>query len=177
MDTSTLANAFLESVRFRFEAIKKLGDGALVQTQDHDLWWSPDAESNSVAVTVKHLHGNTLSRWTDFLTTDGDKNRNRDAEFEANAALDRAELLRRWEEGWEALFGALAALRPEDLTREVTIRGQKLGVVDAIHRQLAHYSYHVGQMVFVAKHRAGDKWQTLSIARGQSGHYKPTTRD
>ena len=177
MNAQPLADLFLESARYRFEAMKKQGDGVLAQTRDEDLGWSPDPESNSIAVTVKHLHGNMTSRWTDFLTTDGEKNRNRDAEFETDATLDRKEIVRRWEEGWRVLFEAIDSLTPQDLTSTVRIREQPLSVVDAIHRQLTHYAYHIGQMVYVAKHRAGSNWLTLSIARGQSSEYRPTRKE
>lgn len=177
MDTKSIAELFLESTCFRFESLKKLGDGALAQVDGEDLTWAPDTESNSIAVTVKHLHGNMLSRWTDFLTTDGEKNRDRDGEFEAEGTIDKTELLRRWEEGWRVLLDTLNSLRVEDLTKNVTIRGQELNVIDAIQRQLAHYAYHVGQIVLIAKHRAGARWQSLSIARGQSGEYRPMKRD
>jgi hypothetical protein len=125
---------------------------------------------------VKHLHGNMLSRWTDFLTTDGEKNRDRDAEFEP-APVSREEVLRQWEEGWQTVFAAIHGLSESDLGAEVKIRGQALNVVDAIHRQLSHYSYHVGQMVFLARMRVGRDWQSLSIPRGKSGEYRPAKRD
>lgn len=176
MAATTLAAAYLESVLHRFDAIKHLGDAALVQLRHEDFAWSPDSESNSIAVTIRHLHGNMMSRWTDFLTTDGEKNRDRDAEFETTP-ITRDEVLRRWEEGWSTLFGALRALRDDDLTAHVVIRGQELTVIDAIHRQIAHYAYHVGQIVYIAKYRTGPAWKTLSIPRGQSRAYRPTTRD
>lgn len=177
METTSIAELFLESTRFRFESLKTLGDGALAQVNGEDLAWALDPESNSIAVTVKHLYGNMLSRWTDFLTTDGEKNRDRDGEFEAEAAIDKAALLERWEEGWRVLLDTLSSLRAEDLTKDVTIRGQGLNVIDAIQRQLAHYAYHVGQIVLIAKHRAGARWQSLSIPKGQSTQYRPAKRD
>lgn len=176
MDSPSIGDLFLESVRFRFEALKKLGDGAFAQVGAEDLAWALDAESNSIAVNVKHLHGNMMSRWTDFLTTDGEKDRDRDGEFEA-ATIEKAEILKQWEEGWRVLLDSLNSLRPEDLMKNVTIRGQELNVIDAIHRQLAHYAYHVGQIVLIAKYRAGARWQSLSIPRGQSTQYRPAKRD
>ena len=177
MDSPTIAASFLESARYRFRSIKDLGDKALAQVSDADLLWSPDGESNSIAVIVQHLHGNMMSRWTDFLTTDGEKNRDRDGEFVAQASTTRTDILARWEQGWQCLFRTLESLRPEDLAKEVAIRGQKLGVIDAIHRQIAHYGYHVGQIVYIAKHLRGEGWQTLSIARNRSGEYRPARRD
>lgn len=176
-DREAAAWVFLESVRFRFNGIKHLGDGALAQLDDADLAWAPHEEANSIAVIVQHLHGNMISRWTDFLTTDGEKNRDRDAEFVPPAKLDRGELLRLWEDGWRAVLGAVGDLGPEDLIKNVTIRGQSLTVIDAIHRQLAHYAYHVGQMVQIGKFRKGTAWRSLSIPRGQSQGYTPKQRD
>lgn len=172
-----LAAAYLDSVLKRFENLKELGDGALAQLDDEDVRFAPDPEVNSIGVTVQHLHGNMLSRWTDFLTTDGDKpTRDRDGEFE-DRSLDAAGAVALWEEGWACTLGALRALGPEDLLKTVTIRGMPLEVLDAIHRQIAHYGYHVGQMVQLAKWRRGASWKTLSIARGQSGRYVPSARD
>lgn len=175
---STIGNLFLESIQFRFQGIKELGDKALAQLDDDDLNRSPGVESNSIAVIVRHMHGNMLSRWTDFLTTDGDKPwRDRDGEFEPETR-DTAETVRKnWEAGWNCVFDAIAALTPDDLLKEVVIRGQSLGVIDAIERQVAHYGYHTGQIVYLARMwRAGD-WQTLSIPRGASKAYTPKKRD
>lgn len=173
----TLAREFLESILKRFENLKELGDGALAQLNDEDVVYAPDPETNSIAVTVQHVHGNMLSRWTDFLTSDGDKPwRDRDGEFEARGlGVEATRGL--WEEGWACTLGTLRSLRPDDLLREVTIRGQPLTVLDAIHRQIAHYGYHIGQIVLLAKHRRGAEWKTLSIARGASGQYVPRPRD
>lgn len=175
--SNALANEFLDSAIKRFENLKDLGDGALAQLSDDDIRYAPDPETNSIAVTVQHLHGNMLSRWTDFLTTDGDKPwRARDAEFE-DQHWDKAAVIQRWEAGWACTLTALRGLAPGDLTRTVTIRGMPLTVLDAIHRQIAHYGYHIGQIVQLAKHRRGPAWKTLSIARGASGIYVPTSRD
>jgi Protein of unknown function (DUF1572) len=129
---------------------------------------SAPPESNSIAIIVKHLYGNMRSRWTDFLTSDGEKpDRNRDTEFEFPAAT-RAQLTAQWEAGWKFVFSALASLTDADLAREVLIRNERHSVMQAINRQVAHYSYHVGQIVFLAKHFAGDRWTTLTIPRGKS---------
>lgn len=174
---SEVASAYLESAVKRFENLKELGDGALRQLGDDDVRFTPDPETNSVAVIVQHLHGNMLSRWSEFLTTDGDKPwRERDAEFE-DQAWDHATVVAKWEEGWQCTLDTLRALQPEDVLKTVTIRGMPLSVLDAINRQIAHYGYHVGQLVQLAKMRKGTAWQTLSIARGQSGKYVPRARD
>jgi len=156
---------FLRSARARLESLKTLGDQALGRLEDAELTKTLDPESNSVAVLVQHIAGNMRSRWTDFLTTDGEKpDRNRDGEFEP-ALTARAPLLQRWEEGWRILFAALDALKPEDLTRTVLIRGEELTVVDAINRQLVHYGQHVGQVLYLAKHYKWQSWKSLSVPR------------
>ena len=173
MDAShALGAAFLESALFQFRFIKSLGDGALAQVSDADVAWSPDLETNSIALIVKHLHGNMLSRWTDFLTTDGEKeSRDRDGEFVGTLSL--GETVRLWEAGWLVTMGALEPLQPSQLLQIVRIRAKEHTVLDAMHRQIAHYGYHVGQIVQLAKMRRGAEWRTLSIARGQSLAYKP----
>jgi Protein of unknown function (DUF1572) len=151
---------------FRF--YKRLGDGALAQAPDEGLFAVLDPESNSIAVIVKHLEGNMRSRWKDFLTTDGEKpDRDRDAEFEAPPKT-RAEVLALWESGWELVFRELDRVTDPDLAKTIYIRGEGHSVMQAIHRQLAHYAYHVGQMVFLAKHFAGQDWKALTIPRGKS---------
>jgi hypothetical protein len=162
---------FLGSVRKRFAEYKALGEKAMAQLQDEDWNWRPNEASNSIGLIILHLHGNMLSRWTNFLTEDGEKPwRQRDAEFEAqNLKPDHIRTL--WEAGWTALFEALYGLQPEDLSRTITIRNQPLNVADAINRQLAHYSYHVGQIVSIGKWRRDNEWQTLSIAKGHSQQY------
>lgn len=160
-----LADHFLHDSIARFEGIKLLGDKALAQATDDDLFWSPHEESNSIAIIVQHVSGNMKSRWSDFWQSDGEKaGRNRDAEFETQART-REELLELWEQGWGIMFGTLRSLRPDDLERTVTIRGEAHTALQAIHRQVAHYAYHVGQMVHMAKQRRGTSWQTLSIPR------------
>jgi len=151
-----------------FHYYKHLGERAIAQAPDEALSITLDAESNSIAIIVKHLYGNMRSRWTDFLATDGEKpDRNRDTEFESPAAT-REQLTAQWEAGWKHLFDALAALTDADLGRKVLIRSEPHSVMQAINRQVAHYSYHVGQIVFLSKHFAPDRWTALTIPRGQS---------
>ncbi|MBZ5501668.1 MAG: DUF1572 domain-containing protein [Acidobacteriia bacterium] len=150
---------------------KKLGERAMAQAPDAALTTTMDAESNSIAIIVKHLAGNMRSRWTDFLTADGEKpDRNRDTEFEA-APQTRAEILEMWEAGWKRVFDALAPLTDADLARTVRIRNEAHSVMQAIHRQVTHYAYHVGQIVYLAKYFAGERWASLSIPRGKSAEY------
>ena len=152
----------------RLITYKKLGEKAIAQVYDSGLTRSPGPESNSIAVIVKHLAGNMRSRWTGFLTTDGEKpNRDRDGEFEVADGLTREELLAWWDDGWAICLEALRALTPADLTRTVTIRGQPLTALEAINRQVMHYAYHVGQLVYVARHLAGPSWKSLSIPRSR----------
>jgi hypothetical protein len=154
-----------------FRYYKKLGDGAIAQCPDGKLAETLDAESNSIAVLVKHLAGNMRSRWTDFLVSDGEKpDRDRDAEFEA-PPRSRVEIVALWESGWGALFSALEPLGDADSARIVTIRGERHSVMQAVNRQIAHYAYHVGQIVFLAKHFAGPAWKSLSIPRRQSAAF------
>ena len=154
---------------FRYN--KRIGDGAIAQAPDASLAATLDPESNSIATIVKHLSGNMRSRWTDFLTSDGEKpDRNRDAEFEAPPQT-RAEVVALWESGWQCTLDALAALTDDNLTQTIYIRTEPHSVMQAITRQLAHCSYHVGQIVFLAKHFAGEKWTTLSVPRGRSSDF------
>jgi hypothetical protein len=160
-----------------FRNNKRLGERAIEQLPDEELFVAIDAESNSVAVIVKHLAGNMRSRWTDFLTTDGEKpGRDRDSEFVIDENTSRADVLGWWEEGWRVVFESIEPLRPEDLLRRVSIRGEPHTVVEAINRQMAHYAQHVGQIVFLAKHLRSSGWQTLSIARGQSSAFNEPLR-
>ena len=154
-----------------FRYYKKLGERAIAQCPDEGLFAVLDVESNSIAIVVKHMVGNMRSRWTDFLTNDGEKpDRNRDTEFEDPAAT-RAELMELWERGWRLVFGALEPLTDADLMRTITIRTEPHSVMQAINRQVAHYSYHVGQIVYLARHFAGDKWQSLTIPKKKSGEF------
>jgi len=150
---------------------KRLTDRALAQVSDDALFATLDAESNSIAIIVKHLAGNMRSRWTDFLTSDGEKpDRDRDSEFEA-PPKSRDELLELWETGWRITFEALAPLTDADLTRTVYIRGEAHSVMQTIHRQVAHYSYHIGQIVYLSKHFAGPDWNALTIPRRKSAEF------
>jgi hypothetical protein len=154
-----------------FNYYKKLGDRAMAQCPDAGLFATLDAESNSIAIIVKHMSGNMRSRWTDFLTTDGEKpDRHRDIEFE-EPPKTRAELIEMWDRGWKYLFDALTPLSDADLVRTITIRTEPHSVMQAINRQVAHYSYHVGQIVFLAKHAAANNWQALTVPRGQSKQF------
>jgi len=156
-----------------FRYYKKLGERAMQQCPDEALCATLDGESNSIAIIVKHMSGNMRSRWTNFLTSDGEKpDRNRDSEFEASPKT-RAEILALWEQGWNYLFDALTSLTDADLTRTVTIRTEPHSVTQAINRQIAHYSYHVGQITFVAKHFAAQsgKWTALTVPRNKSADF------
>ncbi len=162
---------YLSSVTKQFEYYKSLGEKTFSQVSDPQLLYQYNAESNSIAIIVKHLWGNMLSRWTDFLKSDGEKEwRRRDAEFE-NDIKTREELIEKWNEGWKCLFNAITPLSESDLSREIYIRNQGHSVVEAINRQLAHYSYHIGQIVFLGKMFASEKWDSLSIPRGSFGAY------
>jgi hypothetical protein len=168
-----LAAHYLEEARRQFRGHKHMGEGAMAQLRDEEFFVTLDPESNSVAILVKHLAGNMRSRFTDFLTTDGEKpDRFRDQEFELNPATTRADVMKWWEEGWSLVFAAIDGLRPEDITRTVTVRGEPHTVLQAINRQIAHYAQHIGQMVFLAKHLRASDWKTLSIPRGRSEDYK-----
>lgn len=163
-----MTDNYLESVRKQFEYYKMLGDKTFLQVADDKLFWQYNANSNSIATIVKHLWGNMLSRWTDFLTSDGEKEfRDRDAEFE-NDVKSREELLNKWNEGWACLFNALNSLTPADLHKIVYIRNQGHTVTEAINRQLAHYPYHIGQIVYLGKMLAENDWVSLSIPKGNS---------
>ena len=160
---------YLDEAFRSLRGIKRLADTAMAQLSDEQFFATPDAESNSVAIIVKHMTGNMRSRFTDFLTTDSEKpDRNRDQEFIVAASASRAEILAAWEEYWQLVLDTIKSLSPEDLTRQVTIRGEPHSVLQAINRQVVHYSHHVGQIVFLAKHWKGAEWKTLSIPRGQS---------
>ena len=166
-----MANDYLESVKKQFEYYKMLGDKTFSQLEDEKLFWQYHNDSNSIATIVKHLWGNMLSRWTDLLTTDGEKEwRNRDSEFE-NDILTRQELIDKWEEGWKCLFHTINTLASDDLEKEIYIRNQGHSVTEAINRQLAHYPYHIGQIVFIGKMICENNWTSLSIPKGNSNAY------
>jgi hypothetical protein len=174
--TSDLAAHYLEEVRRQFRGHKRMGEGALAQLSDEDFFVTLDAESNSVAILVKHIAGNMRSRFTDFLTTDGEKpDRFRDREFEITPATTRADVMKWWEEGWTIVFTTLESLKPEDVMKTVTIRGEPHTVLQAINRQIAHYAQHIGQIVFLTKHLRSSEWKTLSIPRGKSEEFKTAT--
>ncbi|WP_053218339.1 DUF1572 family protein [Virgibacillus senegalensis] len=166
-----LGKAYLNIVIQRFTSVKSLGEKAIRQLSEQDIHWTYNTESNSVAVIVKHLSGNMVSRWTDFLNSDGEKSsRNRDGEFE-NTIASKGELLEVWEHGWQTLFAALYDLTEADLLKTVYIRGEGHLVIDAIERQLAHYASHVGQIVYIGKQVKDAEWETLSIPKGKSQEY------
>jgi hypothetical protein len=167
-----LAQNYLADALKSFREYKKLADKAMAQVSDEEFFRALDDEANSIAVIVKHLAGNMLSRWTDFLTTDGEKpTRHRDTEFIITPETTRADSWEHWERGWACVFAAIEPLQPEDLARTVTIRGQAHTVLEAINRQLAHYSSHVGQIILLAKRWRGGEWQTLSVPRNRSAGF------
>lgn len=162
---------YLESVIKQFEYYKLLGDKTFAQISDEKLFYQFNEESNSISMIVKHLWGNMLSRWTDFLNSDGEKEwRNRDSEFE-NTIQSKQEMISKWEEGWNCLFNTLKSLKEEDLDKIIYIRNQGHTVMEAINRQLAHYPYHVGQIVYLGKMLSENDWQSLSIPKGNSNQY------
>jgi hypothetical protein len=166
-----MTSDYLESAKKQFEYYKMLGEKTFAQLSDEQLFLQINDESNSIAIIVKHLWGNMLSRWTDFLTADGEKEwRQRDAEFD-NDIKSRSEMLAKWNEGWDCLFDALDSLTENDWTKVIYIRNQGHSVVEAINRQLAHYPYHIGQIVFLGKMLLEDKWSSLSIPKGASKEY------
>ncbi len=163
---------FLEDALKSFRDYKKLAERAFAQIDEADLFRTIDEESNSIAVNMKHMAGNMLSRWTDFLTTDGEKaNRERDMEFVMLPETNKADVVAYWERGWQCVFAALEPLTADDLMRIVKIRGQDHTVVQAINRQIAHYAYHVGQIVYLAKHFKSSDWQTLSVPKNKSAEF------
>jgi hypothetical protein len=164
-------NRYLESVKKQFEYYKMLGEKTFEQIPEEKLFWQLNEESNSISMIVKHLNGNMLSRWTDFLTSDGEKEwRKRDEEFD-NDIKTKIELLSKWNEGWECLFNAINALTEKDLENEIYIRNMGHSISEAINRQLAHYPYHIGQIVFIGKIIQNKNWNSLSIPKGKSKEY------
>src|SRR5580698_4977996 len=162
---------YLEEARRQMRGHKRLAEGAMAQLKDEELFITLDPESNSVALIVKHMTGNMRSRWTDFLTTDGEKpDRNRDTEF-IDPPVTREAMLKSWEDGWNLVFSALEPLTDADLGRTVLIRSEAHSVMQAINRQIAHYAQHAGQIVYLAKHLAGPKWTSLSIPRNRSAEF------
>jgi len=163
--------SYVEDAKAIFHQYKRLAEGAMAQVSDEQLCATLDPEMNSIAVIVKHMAGNMRSRWTDFLTTDGEKpSRNRDSEFEEPPAM-LTELMALWDDGWRCLFTALEGLTDADLVRTITIRGEAHSVMQAINRQVAHYPYHCGQIIFLAKHLQSANWKSLSVPRKQSAEF------
>jgi hypothetical protein len=162
---------FLQSVLKEFRDYKALGDKTFVQLEEKDFHFQPNSECNSIAIIIQHIYGNMLSRWTNFLTEDGEKEwRHRDDEFEVHS-LNRDQLIRLWEEGWKLVLDTIESLKENDLDKTIYIRSKPLSVVGAINRQLTHYASHVGQIIFLGKIIKGPDWQTLSIPRGQSASF------
>lgn len=167
-----IVNEYLRVVMERFKSIKTLGDKTIEQLSEKDIHWTYNQESNSIAVIVKHLSGNMISRWTDLLTSDGEKeNRNRDEEF-IDDIPSKLEMINVWEKGWDVLIDTLTGLKEEDLLKTIKIRGEKHFVLEAIERQMTHYAYHVGQIVYIGKQLKDSEWKTLSIPRGKSEDYR-----
>ncbi|MES1225226.1 MAG: DUF1572 family protein [Bacteroidota bacterium] len=166
-----LAKTYLDSAIKRLSYYKELGDKTFDQINDAEFHFTPNAESNSIALIIQHMAGNMLSRWTDFLTTDGEKDwRNRDTEFEEQH-LTKQQLLVLWQKGWDCLLKSLHALSEDDLLKTIYIRSEGLLVIDAINRQLAHYPYHVGQIIYLGKIIKNEGWQNLSIVKGRSEQF------
>lgn len=169
---SDISAHYLEEIQRQFRGYKRMGEDAIAQLKDEELFVAIDKEANSVAIIIKHLAGNMCSRFTDFLTTDGEKpERHRDQEFEMINTPTRADVMRSWEAGWACVFGALETVKPEGLREIVTIRNEPHTVLQAINRQLAHYAYHLGQIVFLAKHFRSTDWKSLSVPRGKSEEF------
>jgi hypothetical protein len=172
MTIQSLGEHYLADALYTFRYYKTLAERAFAQISDEDFFRTIDEESNSIAVNIKHMAGNMLSRWTDFLTTDGEKpERNRDLEFVMLPETTKADMLAYWEQGWKVTFDAIEPLEPDDLLRTITIRGQDHTVVQAIDRQMAHYAYHVGQIVYLAKHFKASDWQSLSVPKNKSAEF------
>lgn len=171
MSQQEIGAEYLSDALRNLRSYKKLAEEAFAQTSDEDMFRLIDADANSIAILIKHMAGNMRSRWTDFLTSDGEKpNRNRDSEF-VQPPKNRADLMQMWNQGWDALFHALERLSDSDLQRSVTIRGEPHSVMQAINRQIAHYAYHCGQIVFLAKHLNPDHWKSLSVPRNKSAEF------
>ena len=167
-----VAAQYLNDAKRQFQSLKALADGAMAQIEDHDLFTTLDEEANSIAVLLKHMAGSMRTRWAGFpATAEETQARDRDSEFTVAEEDTKAALRERWEAGWRYVFAALELLTPEDLSKTVHIRGKPFSVLEAINRQLTHYAYHVGQIVFLAKHFRSGAWQSLSIPRGKSDEF------
>jgi len=172
MNDQSIGQHYLDDALRRFRDYKQLAERAFAQISDEEFFRTLDEESNSIAINMKHIAGNMISRWTDFLTTDGEKpERNRDLEFVMLPETSKNDMLAYWERGWQCVFEAVEPLKPEDLMRTIRVRGQDHTVVQAINRQLAHYAYHVGQIVFLAKHFKSSEWQSLSVPKNRSAEF------
>lgn len=172
MNGQSIPQLYLDDIRANFRAYKKLADKALAQIKDEEYFVILDEESNSIAVIMKHLAGNMISRWTDFLTSDGEKpDRNRDQEFVIAEGTTKDEMFAYWEQGWSCLLNAVESLQPPDLDKKIFIRGKAHSVVQAINRQMTHYAYHIGQLVFLAKHIRSTEWKSLSVPRNRSAGF------
>jgi hypothetical protein len=172
MSSEAIVKNYFDDSLSALRAYKKLAEKAIAQMQDEEFFVTLDEESNSVAVVMKHMAGNMISRWTDFLTSDGEKpNRHRDMEFVIEPETTKDDVLAYWERGWACVFEALEPLRPEDFEKTVMIRGEEHTIVQAINRQLMHYAYHIGQIVFLAKHFRSAEWKSLSIPRNRSAEF------
>ena len=166
-----IANEYLRTATINFRMYKGLADKAFAQLEEKDFHYKIDKESNSIAIIIQHINGNARSRFTDFFTSDGEKpSRNRDSEFEEQK-LSKAELIELWEQGWNILFDLLYNIKEDDLLKTVHIRGEAHTALEALNRQVAHYAYHSGQIVMIAKHIKGDKWNSLSIPKGKSAEF------
>ena len=171
--TPDLATHYLEEARRQFRGHKRMAEAAMAQLRDEDFFATLDPEANSIAVLVKHIAGNMRSRFTDFLTSDGEKpDRFRDREFEIPSATTRADIMKCWEDGWSIVFATVDSLTPDDVMKNVPIRGEPHTVLQALNRAIAHYAQHIGQIVFLAKHLRSSEWKTLSIPRGKSEAFK-----
>ncbi|PUZ22537.1 Protein of unknown function [Chitinophaga costaii] len=165
---STLASLYKDSLKKRLLIYKNLGEHTFAQLDEIHIHWQPAGDPNSIFIIVRHMAGNMLSRFTDFLTTDGEKPfRNRDEEFKPDTTVSKASMLEYWNKGWDCLFQAIDHLQPEDFEKIIYIRQEPHTVIDALNRQLSHYPYHVGQIVYLGKMLTGEKWQSLSIPKGE----------
>jgi hypothetical protein len=172
----SLSEKFLPAIIARFKTYKELGDKTFEQLEEKDFFFKPSSESNSIAIIIQHFYGNAMSRWTNFLTEDGEKEwRQRDAEFEA-MQLTKQDLLSFWKTGWQCIFNELETLQADDLLKTIHIRTEPLIAFDAILRQLAHYAYHVGQITYIGKMIRNESWKSLSIPKGKSSEFNSSMR-
>ena len=172
MSSEAIVQNYHQDAVKALRAYKKLAEKAIAQLKDEEFFVTLDEEANSIAVVMKHIAGNAISRWTDFLTSDGEKpDRNRDMEFVIDAQTSKDDVLAYWERGWKCVFDAVEPLKPEDFEKTVLIRGEAHTIVQAINRQLMHYSYHIGQIVYLAKHFRSAEWTSLSVPRNRSAEF------